>query len=86
MDLHNLFHFLQLRLDSHAQYEIRVYAEVILSMVRKVCPLACTAFEDLFRGGQSFSGLEMAALKEMLEGKICPLTGREKELFEAKFS
>ncbi len=86
MDLHNLFHFLQLRLDSHAQYEIRVYAQIILNIVRKVCPLACAAFEDISRNGQSFSGSEMAALKEMLEGKDCPLTGREKELFEAKLS
>jgi thymidylate synthase (FAD) len=84
MDLHNLFHFLQLRLDSHAQYEIRVYAEVILEIVRKVCPLACDAFENFSRAGQGFSGTEVAALKSMLAGHPCPLTGREKELLEGK--
>lgn len=45
VDLHNLFHFLTLRLDSHAQYEIRVYAEAILQLIRPVCPVAVEAFE-----------------------------------------
>jgi len=76
MDLHNLFHFLQLRLDSHAQYEIRVYAQVILDIVRTVCPMACEAFENFSLAGQSFSGTELAALKAMLAGQPCPLAGR----------
>jgi len=84
MDLHNLFHFLKLRLDSHAQYEIRAYAEVILSMVRAVCPMACEAFETLVLHGQRFSSAEMDAIKVMLGGKECPLTGRERSLFEDK--
>lgn len=45
VDLRNLFHFLHLRLDEHAQYEIRVYAEAILKMLRKVAPVATAAFE-----------------------------------------
>ncbi len=45
IDLHNLFHFLQLRLDEHAQYEIRAYAQVIADLARKVAPLAYEAFE-----------------------------------------
>ena len=84
MDLHNLFHFLKLRLDAHAQYEIRAYAEVILSMVRAVCPMACEAFERLVLGGVRFSSTELEAVKTMLEGNPCPLTGREKDLFEEK--
>jgi thymidylate synthase (FAD) len=84
MDLHNLFHFLELRLDSHAQYEIRAYAEVILSMVRAVCPMACEAFERLVVGGKRFSSTELEALKAMLDGQDCPLSGREKELFDEK--
>ena len=84
MDLHNLFHFLKLRLDSHAQYEIRVYAEVVLSMVRAVCPIACEAFETLVLNGQRFSSAEMDAIKVMFEGKECPLSGRERMLFEDK--
>ena len=45
MNLHNLFHFLRLRLDKHAQYEIRVYAEEMLELIRKVVPIAVDAFE-----------------------------------------
>ncbi|MDR2150509.1 MAG: FAD-dependent thymidylate synthase [Spirochaetaceae bacterium] len=45
IDLHNLFHFLQLRLDKHAQKEIRAYASVIFSITRKVAPLSCKSFE-----------------------------------------
>lgn len=84
MDLHNLLHFLALRLDGHAQYEIRVYAEQILEMVRLVCPIAVEAFENHKRNGRAFSGTEMEALKQMLEGKECPLEGRDRELFESK--
>jgi thymidylate synthase (FAD) len=86
MDLHNLFHFLKLRLDPHAQWEIRVYAETILSIIRKVCPMATEAFETLILSGKSFSGSEMGALKKVLNGEENPLTGREKVLFEEKFS
>lgn len=84
MDLHNLFHFLQLRLDPHAQYEIRVYAQTILEMVKKVCPIATEAFENHKLGGKNFSASEVQALKAMLDGQGNPLTGREKELFESK--
>ena len=46
IDLHNLFHFLRLRLHPHAQYEIRVYAEAIADIVRPWVPMAWRAFED----------------------------------------
>ncbi len=45
MDLHNLFHFLKLRMDHHAQREIRTYAEVLFSVVKRVTPLAAASFE-----------------------------------------
>jgi len=45
VDLHNLFHFLELRLDPHAQFEIRVYAQAILVLLRSVVPVAVEAFE-----------------------------------------
>lgn len=47
VSLHNLFHFLRLRLHEHAQYEIRVYAEAMLSLTKKMFPVAVTAFEEL---------------------------------------
>ncbi len=46
IDLHNLFHFLKLRLDPHAQYEIRQYAQVMAKMAAAVAPMACEAFEE----------------------------------------
>jgi len=46
IDLHNLFHFLLLRLDKHAQYELRQYAEVMSQMARAVAPVAYEAFEE----------------------------------------
>ena len=81
IDLHNLFHFLKLRLDGHAQYEIRQYGIVMLEIVRRVCPIATEAFENHKLNGRSFSGREVEAIKAMLEGKECPLEKREKEIF-----
>src|SRR5919112_3007140 len=54
-DLHNLFHFLRLRADSHAQYEIRVYAEAMLTTVEAWVPLAFEAFRDYRMGAVSLS-------------------------------
>ncbi len=84
MDLHNLFHFLALRLDGHAQYEIRAYAEVMLEIVRTVCPIATEAFENHKVGGKSFSRNEVEAIKAMISGEEVKLKGRELEIFEAK--
>ncbi len=84
IDLHNLFHFLKLRMDAHAQREIREYAEVIYALARRVCPVACEAFEEHVLGGIRFSRKELDALKDMLAGKPCPLEGRERELFMEK--
>ena len=84
MDLHNLFHFLKLRLDSHAQYEIRKYAEVILDMVRKVCPLAAASFENNMNAGVTFNGEEMEALRAVLSGKANPLSDKKLQRFEEK--
>lgn len=84
MDLHNLFHFLALRLDGHAQYEIRAYAEVMLEIVRTVCPIATEAFENHKVGGKSFSRKEVEAIKAMISGDEVKLKGRELEIFEAK--
>jgi thymidylate synthase (FAD) len=68
IDLHNLFHFLRLRLDKHAQKEIRDYAEIMASMVQTVCPIAYEAFEDYGLHSAYFSGPEMALLKDALSG------------------
>jgi len=46
VDMHNLFHFLKLRLHEHAQYEIRVYAEAILKLIELVAPVSVAAFRE----------------------------------------
>ena len=44
IDLHNLFHFLSLRMDEHAQYEIRVYADAMFDIIKTIVPISCSAF------------------------------------------
>jgi thymidylate synthase (FAD) len=69
VDLHNLFHFLRLRADPHAQYEIRVYAELIGNIVADWVPLAWAAFADYRLGGVNLSGKAVAVLKRRLAGE-----------------
>ncbi len=69
VDLHNLFHFLRLRADNHAQYEIRVYADAICKIVADWVPAAYGAFEDYRLGGAQFSGKGMEVLRRMLKGE-----------------
>lgn len=66
IDLHNLFHFLRLRLDAHAQYEIRVYGEAIAELVQPIVPFAWQAFEDYTLHAKRFSRMELRALHAML--------------------
>jgi len=84
IDLHNLFHFLALRLDGHAQYEIRVYAEAMAQCAKAVAPLAYEAFEEHVLNRVAFSGTEAAALAAKLAGKPVTLTGKDLERFEEK--
>jgi thymidylate synthase (FAD) len=69
VDLHNLFHFLRLRADAHAQYEIRIYAEAIAKVVADWVPVAYGAFEDYRMGGTTLSAKAMAVLKRRLAGE-----------------
>ena len=93
IDLHNLFHFLRLRTDSHAQYEIRVYADLIASLVRTWVPEAYRAWVDYRRDAVSFSRMEMEVIREMaadiLNIGLIPkahegLSGRELSEFRVK--
>jgi thymidylate synthase (FAD) len=68
-DLHNLFHFLRLRADAHAQYEIRAYAEAMLPMVQAWVPFASAAFRDYRLGAVTFSTKMLAVLQKMLAGE-----------------
>lgn len=84
IDLHNLFHFLKLRMDPHAQKEIRDYALVLYDIAKRVSPLACAAFDDHVLGGISLSRRELSALQALLAGGEPGLTGRALERFQAK--
>jgi thymidylate synthase (FAD) len=68
-DLHNLFNFCALRADSHAQYEIRVYADAILDTVRAWVPAAYAAFCDYRLGAVTFSAQMLVAVRRMLAGE-----------------
>jgi thymidylate synthase (FAD) len=69
IDLHNLLNFCSLRADAHAQYEIRVYADAILDMVKAWVPAAYDAFRDYRLGAVTLSGQMLAVLKRMLAGE-----------------
>ena len=69
IDLHNLMHFLSLRADSHAQYEIRVYAEAMLDVLKAWLPLTYQAFMDYRMGGASISAKGMENIKKMISGQ-----------------
>lgn len=84
IDLHNLFHFLKLRCDGHAQKEIRDYAFVLLDICRNVAPLATQSFEKHILNGVQLSGSELEAVRNLLQGKESGLSGKEHERFEAK--
>lgn len=84
MDLRNLFHFLRLRMDAHAQKEIRVYADAIFEIVKKVTPMAAEAFEKHLLTGISLSGSELEAVRIITGGGECPLKGRAKEILFTK--
>jgi len=94
VDLHNLFHFLRLRADPHAQWEIRQYANVICELVKAWVPHAYSAFEDYRMNAASFSRQEMDLLRHLLEtnagvpkeisAAMVGMSKREAEAFLAK--
>lgn len=86
IDLHNLFHFLKLRMDAHAQKEIRDYADVMFEMVKKVCPLACDSFQRNIQKSILFTDQEILEIKAKLSGKPGVLKGKELERFEEKLN
>ena len=69
IDLHNLLHFLSLRADAHAQYEIRVYADAMLETVERWVPIAHRAFLQYRVGSVSFSSAALETVRNMLAGK-----------------
>ena len=66
IDLHNFFHFIRLRSDSHAQREIRDYSDAMYELVKPKFPLCCEAFEDYVRDAVTFSKHEMELIREAI--------------------
>ncbi len=86
IDLHNLFHFLRLRMDPHAQYEIRVYGEAMAKCAQAVAPIAYEAFEEHVLGTVTFSRAECQALAAKLSGAPVSLEGKPLAAFEEKIA
>jgi thymidylate synthase (FAD) len=89
-NLHNLFHFLSLRADAHAQYEIRVYADEMLKMTEAWVPIAAAAFRDYRLGAVTLSAQMVSVVKRMLAGEAVTqetsnLNRREWAEFAAQF-
>ena len=68
-DLHNLFNFIRLRNDLHAQYEIRVYAEKIAELVKKWVPFAFEAFEQYQLNSSHLSSNGLSCIKRLMKGE-----------------
>lgn len=69
IDLHNLMHFLSLRGDEHAQYEIRAYADAIIKVLEKWVPLTYQAYQNYREGSVSLSANALAVVKELVRGQ-----------------
>ncbi len=69
-DLHNLLHFIGLRSDSHAQYEIRVFSDAMAESVKKVTPFAWEAYQDYVVHGMRFSRIEQSLLEKNLPPRV----------------
>lgn len=87
VNLHNLFHFLKLRMDKHAQWEIREYADALFELIKPIVPEASSAFEDYILNSMSLSSLDIEAIKEVLNIDFeFDIEERLKDASEAKFS
>ena len=71
MVLLNLLNFLSLRTDSHAQYEIRAYADVMINSLKKWVPITFEAFEDYRVGGMELSAKSKSVIQKMIKGQKC---------------
>lgn len=86
IDLHNLFHFIHLRADPHAQYEIRVYAQALAKCAKAVAPLAYEAFEEHKMYAVKFSRTECRALAAILRGEEPQLEEKPLAAFKKKLA
>jgi thymidylate synthase (FAD) len=71
-------------MDSHAQWEIRQYANAIAGIVKTICPIAYEAFERHRLNGKHFSSEEIGVIRGLLDGKPNPLDGLKRKEFDEK--
>ena len=86
-DLHNLLRFLSLRMDEHAQLEIRDYARAMFNLIEPIVPFTVEAWKDYELGAVHLSGLEVQALKALAaggDGRIATENKREQAEWDAK--
>ena len=76
-DLHNLLHFVGLRSDSHAQYEIRVFSDAMGEFVKSVAPFAWEAYQDYVVNGMRFSRIEQSLLEKNLPHRVIEDIGED---------
>ncbi len=84
IDLHNLLHFLSLRADPHAQWEIREFANVMAGMVKRVAPLSYEAWVDYDLVGQPMSRAELEVLAGLLEAEDGRISARPGATLDAE--
>lgn len=87
VDAHNLLHFLALRCDSHAQMEIRVFAEAMLELISPIIPTTIEAWNDYHYHRQAIklTRLEVDALRELLKGKNLPTLNSDNKREQAEW-
>jgi thymidylate synthase (FAD) len=89
IDLHNLFHFLGLRLDPHAQLEIRTYAQAVLDLIEPLVPVSVEAFRDYRLNAMTLTALDIAYIRNQVKGRPTTLDGlgkREVDELDNKLS
>ena len=82
VNLHNLFHFIKLRLHPHAQKEIQVYAQAMLDLIEPICPILTQAFKDYILNAVTFNAKELEILRQVKD--ISSLSEREQKEFKEK--
>lgn len=84
VDLHNLLHFLRLRLDPHAQYEVRVYADAMFQIGKDWCPISFDAFDEYRLNAMQLSKTEVSLLAKVLAGDLSDVEAALPSLRERK--
>ena len=74
-NLHNMMHLMKLRMDPHAQYEIRVFAEALYQLIQPIYPNAIEAFDDYVRDAKSLSRMEVDLVKQLFSSSLSPREG-----------